>query len=116
MILIESIQGKIEVSLFNFENKIRRLFNLSLTPCGNYSRYNEECHSEYFCENGSCSDGIGGLKRPPLTNLYYIITRTYNWIISYFYCIIKDIVDLNLKSNKKGENEDINFNFSIIFN
>ena len=89
MILIESIQGKIEVSLFNFENKIRRLFNLSLTPCGNYSRYNEECHSEYFCENGSCSDGIGGLKRPPLTNLYYIITRTYNWIISYFYCIIK---------------------------
>lgn len=89
MILIETIQNKIEVILFKFEYKIRSLFNLSCISCGHYSRYNEECHSEYFCENGSCSCGISGLKRPPLTNFYYIIIRTYNWIISYFYCIIK---------------------------
>jgi hypothetical protein len=89
MISIETIQNKIEVILFKFENKIRQLFNLSCIPCGHHSRYNEECWSEYFCDKGYCSDGISRLKRPPLTYLYHIITHLYNWIISYFYCKIK---------------------------
>lgn len=89
MILIEHIQNKIEVILFKIENRIKRLFNLSCRPCGHYSRYNEECSSKYFCDNGYCDHGISCQKRPPVTYLYYIIICTYNWIISYFYCKIK---------------------------
>ena len=58
MILIETIQNKIEVIVFKFENKIRRLFNLYCDSCRHYSRYEEGCQSDYFCDNGYCDHGI----------------------------------------------------------